>query len=252
MSTAEAPWADTPFSLIPTPGRGEVVSKLPVPIYIAREMACAHNGMLRALNSIYQQCIYVSNPEDIKDLLKYIQFWCGWIHEHHDAEEEFYFPEVERLTGVKGLMATNVAQHHAFMPGLEAFGKYATETSVEEYDGLKMRAIVDSFGGILSKHLSEEIQTLLELDAYDGAVMKKLYDEFDLKLRAGDKSILFPIVLGTVDVSYEGGCLWPELPGPVKSLVHYWYERKHQGVWRFSPCSTWGEKRPLSFTAKAL
>lgn len=168
------------------------MSKLPVPVWIAREMTCAHNGILRGLNSIYQQSTHVTKPQDIKDLLKYTEFWCDWIREHHDAEEEFYFPEVERLTGMKGLMAANVAQHHAFMPGLEAFSKYAMETSVEEYDGLKLRAIVDSFGEILTKHLTDEIDTLLELKAYDGAVMKKLYDEFDLKLRAGDKvSLVF-------------------------------------------------------------
>lgn len=187
MATQETPWADLPFNLIPTPGRGEAVNKLPVPVWIAREMTCAHNGILRGLNSIYQQSIYVTKPEDVKDLLKYTEFWCGWIREHHDAEEEFYFPEVERLTGVKGLMEANVAQHHAFMPGLEAFTKFAVETSVEEYDGMKLRAIVDSFGETLTKHLTDEIETLLELKAYDGAVMKKVYEEFDLKLRAGDK-----------------------------------------------------------------
>ncbi|CZT04722.1 uncharacterized protein RAG0_11084 [Rhynchosporium agropyri] len=252
MATIEAPWADTPFNLIPTPGRGEDVSKLPAAVFIAREMTCAHNGMLRGLNSIYQQSTHVIQPQDIKDLLKYAEFWCGWIHEHHDAEEQYYFPEVERLTGMKGRMAKNVAQHYAFMPGLENFGSYLTDTSVEEYDGLKLRAIVDSFGEVLAKHLSEEIETLLELKAFDEAVMRKAYDEFDLKLRAGDKSILFPIVLGTTDIGYEGNCVWPELPGFVKSLVHYWYERKYQGVWRFSPCSTWGEKRPLTFTAKVI
>ncbi|KAG4424775.1 hypothetical protein IFR04_002123 [Cadophora malorum] len=250
MATQETPWADLPFNLIPTPGRGEAVNKLPVPVWIAREMTCAHNGILRGLNSIYQQSIYVTKPEDVKDLLKYTEFWCGWIREHHDAEEEFYFPEVERLTGVKGLMEANVAQHHAFMPGLEAFTKFAVETSVEEYDGMKLRAIVDSFGETLTKHLTDEIETLLELKAYDGAVMKKVYEEFDLKLRAGDKSVLFPMVLGTCDAGYEGGCVWPGLPGPVMSLVHYWFERKYKGVWRFSPCSTWGEKRPLAFTEK--
>mgnify|MGYP003636511221 CR=1 FL=1 len=46
------------------------------------------------------------------------------------------------------------------------------------------------------------------------------------------------MVLGTCDAGYEGGCVWPGLPGPVMSLVHYWFERKYKGVWRFSPCST--------------
>lgn len=187
MASTDAPWADTPFDLIPLPGRGQGLAKLPVAEWIAREMACAHNGMLRGLNSIYHQCIHVTKPEDIKDLLKYTEFWCGWIHEHHDVEEDFYFPEVERLTETKGLMARNVVQHEAFMPGLEAFDKFAKETTVEEYDGAKLRAIVDSFGETLTKHLTEEIETLLDLKTFDAPTMKKLYDEFDLKLRGGDK-----------------------------------------------------------------
>jgi len=58
------------------------------------------------------------------------------------------------------------------------------------------------------------------------------------------------MVLGTADGSYEEGFQWPELPGIIKSLVHHWFERKYRGAWRFSPSTTWGEKRPLMFTAK--
>lgn len=96
--TTTTPWADTPFPLIPTPGRGLDLSPSSPnhsSIYLAREMACAHNGMLRALNSIYNQCLYVSRPQDVKDLLTYTKFWAGWIHVHHDAEGEMFFPDVE-------------------------------------------------------------------------------------------------------------------------------------------------------------
>jgi len=31
---------------------------------------------------------------------------------------------------------------------------------------------------------------------------------------------------------------------------NYWFERKYQGVWRFCPSTTWGERRPLMFTEK--
>jgi hypothetical protein len=36
------------------------------------------------------------------------------------------------------------------------------------------------------------------------------------------QTILYPIVLGTTDVGYEGGTHWPEIPGFVRTLVHYW------------------------------
>ena len=185
--TTKSLWADTPFSLIPTPGRSEPVSNLSPPTYIAREMACAHNGMLRALNSIYNQCIHVQAPQDITDLLLYAKFWCEWLHEHHEAEEQFLFPEIERITEVKGLMQANIAQHDAFTPGLKAFHLYTKETSPQLYDGQKLRGIIDSFGPTLTQHLAEEVETLKGLEKYNGTVLKEAFLKFDAELRKGDK-----------------------------------------------------------------
>lgn len=187
-STTTAPWADTPFELIRVPGNGTDIEKGPEAIYIAAEMASAHNGMLRGLNSIYQQCIHVMLPADVADLLKYTEFWCGWLEEHHAAEETFFFPAVEKAAGVKGLMEGNVEQHHTFLPGLERLERYAKETTVEDYEGKEMRGIIDGFGAAMTTHLREEIETLLGLEKFDGVVMKKLWLEFDAKLREGDKA----------------------------------------------------------------
>jgi hemerythrin-like domain-containing protein len=187
MTSNNVPWADTPFTLIPTPGGSEDLAKLDDEVWIAREMANAHNGMLRALNSIYQQCIHVKEPKDIKDLLLYADFWCGWIHEHHEGEEKFFFPQAEEITGVKGLMDVNVGQHHAFMGGLEKFQRFAKETKVQRYDGSEMRRIIEGFGGELTKHLTEEIDTLLGLKKYDTVALRKAFVVFDLEMRKGEK-----------------------------------------------------------------
>ncbi|KAM6478282.1 hypothetical protein HDV62DRAFT_394350 [Trichoderma sp. SZMC 28011] len=243
-----APWADEPFTLISIPGRGVDLSKAHGSVYVAREMAFAHNGMIRALNSIYQQCIHVSASIDIADLLKYAQFWCQWIREHHQGEEDLFFPQIEKITGEKGLMERNVAQHHAFESGLAEFETWLNNCKAETYDGKELRASIDGFGKILSQHLTEEIQTLLDLTAYDGKGLRDAWNVFDLEMRKGDKSIIFPIVFGSSDGAFEGAGDWPEVPGPVRLLVHYWFERKHQGAWRFSPSTTWGVKRPLAFT----
>jgi hypothetical protein len=50
-----------------------------------------------------------------------------------------------------------------------------------------LREIVDRFGGKLTQHLTEEIQTLLELKVYDGPALKNACVEFDLEMRKGDK-----------------------------------------------------------------
>jgi hypothetical protein len=91
------------------------------------------------------------------------------------------------MTGVKELMQTNVAQHHAFEPGLLEFERWVKECDVENYDGVILRGIIDSFGDKLTQHLTEESQTLLDLNIYDGPELKKVYHVFDLEMRKGDK-----------------------------------------------------------------
>lgn len=187
------PWADTPFSLILTPGRSIDLTTSHASIFIAREMACAHNGMLRALNSIYNQCLYVSSPTDIHDLVMYTKFWIDWIHEHHEAEEKMFFVDVERITGVKDWGSANVLQHESFMKGLHDLEKYVNtlldggKELENEYDGAHMRGLIDAFAPDLATHLNDEIGTLLALKPFDGPKLRQAYDEFDLELRKGDK-----------------------------------------------------------------
>jgi hemerythrin-like domain-containing protein len=186
---ASKPWADTPFTLIPLPARAtSIISQADTTaIFLAREMVYAHNGMLRALNSIYLQAPYVKKLEDVKDLLQYTHIWYRWIHEHHDKEEEILFPMFERISGVKGLMEQNVAQHDAFVPGLEELGRYAKETPAKDYDAQKLREIIDRFGPALTTHLTEEIDTLMDMKKYDTVAIMKGYSEFEEELRKGEK-----------------------------------------------------------------
>lgn len=172
-------WADSPFELISTPFGSKDLSagKAHGAQYIAQQMVHLHNCILRLLNSIYNQALHVRSPDDIRDFLAYVNHWHDELLHHHMVEEEFFFPALEALNGQKGSMEGNVAQHDAFEPGLEALGKYAASTGVEEYDGHKLRAIIDSFGEILSKHLADEIPTLLKLEACDDKEVRKVWAE---------------------------------------------------------------------------
>jgi hypothetical protein len=107
-----APWADQPFHLIPI--KTIKPSATPDSLFIASEMANAHNGLIRSLNSMYLQAPYVTQEADVQDLLQFAIFWESWIEEHHLGEEKFFFPEVARITGQEDIMDTNIEQHHAF------------------------------------------------------------------------------------------------------------------------------------------
>jgi len=201
------PWADTPFPLIATPGRGQDLTSIHSSIFIARDMACAHNALLRALNSIYNQCIYVSKTQDIIDLLTYTKFWIDWIHEHHQAEERMLFPDIERISGIKGWREGNVSQHEAFLAGMERLegfvkgflGEGSNDAgglkTGQKWNGIQMRVMIDGFAGDLTKHLRDEIDTLLALEPYDSMALRKAYDAFDLELRKGDKVCHFFLFL---------------------------------------------------------
>jgi hypothetical protein len=173
-------------------------------------------------------------------------------------------------------MARNIEQHHAFMPGLQAFETYVKscfdEKNKETYNSKTFQKHIESFAPILSQHLNDEIVTLLGLESCDTVAVKKAFVEFDLKMREGDKvclvsanftdgldlglkcadhsmqAILFPLVMGSSDASYEGEPLWPEVPGPVRYLIHYYFERKYRSVWRFCPSDTWGVRREFAFS----
>lgn len=94
-----------------------------------------------------------------------------------------FFPDVEAYTGEKGIMEKNVLQHEAFHPGLDEFRKYVFETKVEDYDGKKLRAIMDGFGHILMTHLNEEIETLLGLEKYGGDKLAKSWADLEVKVQ---------------------------------------------------------------------
>lgn len=193
MPTSPQLWADTPFPLIPTPlGGGCDLSKEHGSKVLAQQMTHLHNCILRILNAIYNQAPLVSTPKDIKAMLLLVRLWHDELEHHHMTEEECFFPLIADLTGEKDIMEGNVDQHHMFEPGLERLGRYATETSVENYSWVELRNIIDDFGDILQQHLSEEIDTLLGLEKYDSKALLKAWDDtHKYVLRTCDSVSLF-------------------------------------------------------------
>jgi hypothetical protein len=80
-------------------------------------------------------------------------------------------------------MDRNVEQHQAFHPGLEAWAQYTSECMKQDgpqkFDAAQFKKLIDGFAPQLVKHLGEEISTLLELDKYDIAAVKKAFQSWD-------------------------------------------------------------------------
>ncbi|KIW90461.1 uncharacterized protein Z519_09107 [Cladophialophora bantiana CBS 173.52] len=241
-------WADEPYSLISTLPFSKDSSH--AAYYVATQMALAHNGILRGLNSIYLQALHIPREDlgTIRDFLTYCQCWGESMHHHHDAEEEVFFPSIEQISGVHGIMDRNIEQHRAFTPGFDLFQEYARTCPPQDYDGAKVRSLIEGFGESLSRHLRDEIDTLRALDAYDSERVRQAYKRLEKCLMATDNYRIAPLVFGTADRSFEGGLHdFPSVPFFVPCIIHYLFARRHRGAWRFNPCTIWRDRRELAF-----
>jgi hemerythrin-like domain-containing protein len=151
-------------------------------------MALAHNGLIRALNSMYLQAPHIplNDQATIKDFLIYAQCWGESMEHHHHSEENIFFPSIEQLTGVPGIMEQNKEQHRAFTPGFERLYEYARTCASKDFDGNEFRSLIEGFAEPLHKHLEDEIATLRALDKYDSQQVRQAYRRLEKELMNTD------------------------------------------------------------------
>lgn len=167
----------------------------PGSIAAGTEMCLVHNVFIRILNCIYLQARNVKTEKDVADFATFMHGWVVTIHEHHRNEEKHFFPWLEKCIGVEGFMEKNVAQHHAFNPGLEKFETYvnALRAKEEVYDGEKIISLIDGFGTTLTDHLTDEVQTFEDLEQYEGKIDWKAWNKLtqDIALKTADTVSIF-------------------------------------------------------------
>ena len=112
------------------------------------------------------------------------------MHHHHDAEEQDFFPSIAKITGVPDIMERNIEQHRTFTPGFEAFQEYAKSCAPKDYDGQKLKGLVEGFAEPLNRHLHDEIETLRALDQYDSEKVRQAYKRLEKILMATDNVVL--------------------------------------------------------------
>ena len=138
-------------------------------------MSHVHNTLIRGLNNVYLRVLHVSSLVDIRDFLFFCAVWVKTVEHHHETEESVLFPSIEEFIHKLTLMEGNHQQCEAFTPGLNRLLKYAQDTAPEEYNSGTLKEITDSFASTLMKHWTDEIDTLLGLEAYDSQELVKLW-----------------------------------------------------------------------------
>jgi hypothetical protein len=158
-------------------------------------MVLIHNAVIRGMNAIYLQCEGVGahgSEQDIKDFANFCRIWGQLLDEHHDTEERIVFPRIDLVAG-SPVMQVAVDQHHVFLDGLVAFVKYMDEVKVggkSAYDGQKVKAMLDGFGGAIYDHLIDEVRVLNECRKYDKQKMAALWKELSKEIMAEAKKDL--------------------------------------------------------------
>ena len=243
-------YVDEHYPLITTINPDTVPSHIPrthPAFHCASHMAQIHNLVIRALNSIYNQCLQPTSPSDTATFLHYCRIFCSLLDHHHEIEDTWLFPEFERLLAQPGSMGVNVAGHDAFLPGLQLFEAYVTKTRPEEYCGMTLRNMLDRFAPLLVEHLHEEIPTMLMMWRVDAKELEKCWAVAEKMGRSGGSVWEAPaFIMACVDkemVMDGEPCSFPGAPAAVEWVVRKGLARRFAGVWKWAPFSFEGERR---------
>jgi hypothetical protein len=220
----------------------------------AEETSCVHNLLLRGLNTAYNQCLGVQPGKDAEDFLFFNQLLWEQIHDHHDSEEEYFFPAVENIDPKnKGLMKTNSDEHAQFHESLEAYGTYVHSCKSADYDGQKLQNLIKACGDPITEHLHNEIGTLLQLYGSDEAKLGEVWSGLGKRVFAKlDNFRHLPLLIGCGDSTFQlDGQVRPFPPVPffMPYLVRYVFGRRHARSLRFCPSDEFGRPRKLKFAA---
>lgn len=244
---------------------------------LSTEMALVHNLILRSLNAIVLQAPHITGA-DIAPFTRFILAWHTMITIHHSGEEALFFPAIERMSGVVGVMDKEKGEHEQFHAGLDALKGYvdAVVKGEEAWDGGRVVEIAEGFGGVLRGHLSGEVQSLEGLRRFGEERMSGVMKAAEEEAEAGMVSSLFSLSLSYFSFSFPGFLIltheqkslggyglawafqqidsefeqgtwkdWPAAPFPVKFIAQTVMGRFYADGLKYSACDRNGKLQPL-------
>lgn len=138
-------------------------------------------AIFRALNAICHQALDIKpDTQDAADFLAYCSVVFEFMHHHHIMEEKHYFPDLEKATGIKDLMSTNIQQHEKLDSLVGKLMRYAETTSKDNYNGNDLLIMIEELARPYEEHMHEEIGTILELH---GKIGSRDLERIDGKMR---------------------------------------------------------------------
>jgi len=146
-----------------------------------------HNSLIRAYNAAYTAAAHISpttsSARDIAGLLLYVQIIVEISHIHHDWEEKNYFPLIAEVAGdteTHGWEEESVDEHRAFgeqLTELEDFTIAAGRDKGQEFDGPKLRELMEALRPTLGKHFANEPSRFYALKDLDSGKLKVAFEK---------------------------------------------------------------------------
>ncbi|KAJ7493148.1 hypothetical protein B0H11DRAFT_1911087 [Mycena galericulata] len=214
--------------------------------YQAMNMAAAHNTFIQGINAMVFHAPTVK-AEKVQAFIVFSLTVVDNIHHHHDLEEEFYFPELEKKLG-KGALSSNVAEHKDFVPQLVELKEYLEAVKIGEaqYDGALLVEKIHSFSDVMFNHLNNEIPSL-ESSRMRAVFTEKELKDMDaafMKLMLAKIEFSTALPLSVVCANPATPCVrFPPFPLPLKWATRWWFARKHSAAWEFGPLDLYGNPR---------
>ncbi|KAF2864909.1 hypothetical protein BDV95DRAFT_508236 [Massariosphaeria phaeospora] len=194
---------------------------------VASDTALVHNCIIRALNSIYLQAPHVPISE-YRNFVAYCLAAYAGLSAQHSTTHNFFFPELERLTGEQGLMnGGNDAQLRAFERGFAAWGNWlkSVDARRNNFSQDMCRSMMEDFMAPLNAQLHEQVRGGLS------------------------KTAQLPVFSVNHDATYEGGL--HSCPVPMSWTQRIVFGRRNSEWWKFGTCGFDGRPRASKFMGEA-
>lgn len=128
---------------------------------LAEQMTYYHSMLRATWDELYASTASTSKAPASRVINVGLHF-CQHLKGHHDIEEAVWFPVL--ATKMQGFREGEFAklQHEEMHKGLDVLQPYLMDCKrgIQDFHRQKVRNIMDSFGGILWKHMDEEVQEL--------------------------------------------------------------------------------------------
>ncbi|KPI43206.1 uncharacterized protein AB675_6786 [Cyphellophora attinorum] len=203
----------------------------------------------------YHAPLVQTSEKDTALLLRYCNIVYTFIHDHHSHEESHYFANIEKATGMPGLMSSSVEQHRELEAGLKALRDYANGTTPGAFDAAELRGIIDDLAPALTTHLFEEVPAILDLhDNISSGELKRIYGLMQKEAeRTSSMTTAGPLVFGNQDRTFllDGEPFqFPPLPRVVAYVIDWVLARPNRELWRFNTSDFYGNQKVEEFRTK--